>query len=276
MNNMLLLFIICVFCISVILVYNLKTIQYDGFNINGKNNKFKITPYIINMDKNTNRMTNVLRNYNNSDMAELKLHRYSAIVGKDVSFKNWLTSKAVIELEQVERNKYRLYHYQLTPGGVGCFLSHYNIMNKLINDLTCDYYFIMEDDITFNKNVLFNVRKSILQAPPNWDMLLYGYIRTVNNPTFNNELFMKLHAFWGMQGYIISKAGAKKIIAEVHKNKIDGQIDAYLSRMIQQNKINIYAYKNLVIQTVDAITDIQEKIMPQLNINPFFYHGYYV
>jgi GR25 family glycosyltransferase involved in LPS biosynthesis len=246
----------------------------DGFNNN--NNKLRMTAYIINMDKNKERWNKVIQNYNNSDMTELKLQRYQAIVGKDVYVKNWLSTDAVVELEQVERNKYRLYHYQLTFGGIGCFLSHYNVMKKLIDDTDNDYYIIMEDDIVFEPNTLNIIKQSILNAPSDWDMLLYGYIRTVENKKYSNAQFMNLNAFWGTQGYIVSKKGAKTFIDDVDANKIDGQIDAYLSRMIQQGKINIYAYKNKPIRTFDTISDIQNQIILQDNINPFLFSGYYV
>lgn len=248
----------------------------DGFiNINTTNTPL-MTAYIINMDKNKERWNRVIQNYNNSDMTELNLQRYSAIVGKEVYVKNWLTPYAMVELEQTERNKYRLYHYQLTMGGIGCFLSHYNLMKQLIDDPNNEYYFIMEDDIVFSKNTFHTVKQSILNAPPDWDMLLFGYIRTVKNTNYSNTDFMKLNSFWGTQGYVISKKGAKKFVDEVDANKIDGQIDAYFSRMIQQGKINIYAYKIPIIRTFESISDIQNQLLIQPNINAYMYHGYYV
>ena len=262
---------IIIIIIFIIYVFRIKE-GYGNLQINTP----RITAYIINMDKNKERLNRVIQNYNNSDMTELKMQRYSAIVGKDVYVNNWLTPFTIVELEQVERNKYRLYHYQLTLGGVGCFLSHYNLMKQLIDDPNNDYYFIMEDDIVFAPNTYHTVKQSITNAPPDWDILLYGYIRTVENKNYTNTQFFKLNAFWGMQGYLISKSGAKKFVDEVDTNKIDGQIDAYLSRMIQQGKINIYAYKNRPIRTFDSISDIQNQIILQPNINPFLFNGYYV
>ena len=265
---------VAVICIIIIIIFILYVFR---INKEGYVNTPQMTAYIINMDKNKERWNQVIQNYNNSDMTELKLQRYSAVVGKDVNVNNWLTPFAMVELEQVERNKYRLYHYQLTMGGVGCFLSHYNLMKQLIDDSNNDYYFILEDDIVFSKDTYNIVKKSILNAPPDWDMLSYGYIRTVKDTEFSgNNDFMKLTAFWGMQGYILSKRGAKKIVDEVDANRIDGQIDAYLSRMIQQGKINIYAYKTPIIRTFDSISDIQNQIILQPNINPYMFGGYSV
>ena len=263
-------FVIFICIISIIIVFR---INKEGFETNIS----RITAYIINMDKNKERWDRVITNYNNSDMTEVKLQRYSAVVGKDVNVNDWLTPYGVVELEQVERNKYRLYHYQLTKGGVGCFLSHYNLMKQLIDDSNNDYYFICEDDIVFSKDCYHTVKKSIINVPPDWDMVSYGYIRTVKDTKINdNTEFIKLNAFWGLQGYLISKKGAKKLVDEVDANKIDGQIDAYLSRMIQQGRINIYAYKIPIIRTFDSISDIQNQIILQPNINPYLFHGFYV
>lgn len=263
------IFIICII-ISVIIVFSNRKEGYVNINTP------RISAYIINMDKNIERLNQVTANYNNSDMTELKMQRYSAIVGKDVNVNDWMTPYAIVELEQVERNKYRLYHYQLTMGGIGCFLSHYNLMKQLIDDHDNDYFMIMEDDIIFAPNTYNVIKQTIMNAPPDWDMILYGYIRTVENTKYSNTQFMKLNAFWGLQGYIINKKGAKKIVDEVDANKIDGQADAYLSRMIQQGKINIYAYKNRPIRTYDSISDIQNQIILQPNINPYSFRGYYV
>ena len=82
-----------------------------------------------------------------------------------------------------------------------------------------------------------------------------------------------------MQAYIINKKGAKKIVDEVQREKIDGQIDAYLSRMIQQNKINIYITNTKLIEKSpnSNITDIQYKLQRSLSkVNPYNYKGYIV
>ena len=266
-------FVFICFLISIIIVFR---INKDGF-VTDSTIPLRISAFIINMDKNKERWNRVIQHYNNSDMTELKLQRYSAVVGKDVNVYDWLSPYAIVELEQVERNKFRLYHYQLTMGGIGCFLSHYNLMKKLIDDPDNDYYFIMEDDIVFSPTTYLNIKQSIINAPPNWNMLLYGYIRTVNDTTYNdNNYFIKLNAFWGMQGYLVNKKGAKIFVEEADANKIDGQVDAFLSRMIQQGKIDIYAYKKRQIATFDSISDIQNQLLIQPNINPFMFKGYSV
>jgi len=82
--------------------------------------------------------------------------------------------------------------------------------------------------------------------------------------------------FWGMGTYLLNKKGARKIVDEVEQNKIDGQIDAYLSRMSQQNRITLYASNIHISKNVGRDTNIQIEINPISGMNPFEYKGFVV
>lgn len=79
-----------------------------------------------------------------------------------------------------------------------------------------------------------------------------------------------------MNCYILNKNGAKKFVDEVDKTKIDGQVDCYLSRMIQQQKMNIYSTKTHFVSSNSIDTNIQTLLKPQQNIDPYDYKGYRV
>jgi len=233
--------------------------------------------FYINLDKNTKREKDFIESYKHSDIHEIGLSRFPAILGKNVDLNLWLNPETIKELHEIEKTKKRIYHYQLTYGGVGCFLSHYTLANQLLNDKNSDYYIICEDDIEFCYNTLKNIQSYLSNPPEDWDIIYFNYIRM---STFNRYgKFVKPDGFWGTQCYIISKKGAKKLVDEVNKEKIDGQIDAYLSRMIQQNKINIYMTDNKLISVNEnsAISNIQYKLKHvSSEINPFNYKGYLV
>ena len=88
--------------------------------------------------------------------------------------------------------------------------------------------------------------------------------------------FNRLKSFWGMNCYIINKEGARKFIDEVRKTQIDGQVDCYLSRMIQQKKINIYSTKTHLVSSNSNDTNIQTLLKPIKNVDPYDYKGYRV
>ena len=185
-----------------------------------------------------------------------------------------MSKDALTELQLIEKNGFRTHHHSVTRGGLGCFLSHYNLAKQLVNDPSVNGYLIFEDDTTMLPTTYNQILTSLEEAPQDWDMLLFYTIRAVGRS--ENESFNKLKSFWGMNCYILSKHGAKKFVDEVNETKIDGQVDCYLSRMIQQKKMNIYSTKTHFVSSNSTDTNIQTLLKPQQNIDPYDYKGYRV
>lgn len=240
----------------------------------GLNNEIKLRLYVINMDKDKERYQKLLKHYKNSDLTTLPINRYEAIVGKKVPPETWLSKDALTELQLIEKNGFRTHHHSVTRGGLGCFLSHYNLAKQLVNDPSVNGYLIFEDDTTMLPTTYNQILTSLDEAPQDWDMLLFYTIRAVGRS--ENESFNKLKSFWGMNCYILSKHGAKKFVDEVNETKIDGQVDCYLSRMIQQKKMNIYSTKTHFVSSNSTDTNIQTLLKPHQNIDPYDYKGYRV
>ena len=240
----------------------------------GLDNEIKLRLYVINMDKDKERYQKLLKHYKNSDLTTLPINRYEAIVGKKVPPETWLSKDALTELQLIEKNGFRTHHHSVTRGGLGCFLSHYNLAKQLVNDPSVNGYLIFEDDTTMLPTTYNQILTSLEEAPQDWDMLLFYTIRAVGRS--ENESFNKLKSFWGMNCYILSKHGAKKFVDEVNETKIDGQVDCYLSRMIQQKKMNIYSTKTHFVSSNSTDTNIQTLLKPHQNIDPYDYKGYRV
>ncbi len=237
--------------------------------------EIRISGFYINMDKNKERNEMFKQMRNNSDLKKMDISRYSAVVGSKVNLSEHLTPDALYELNQFEITGYRTKHYQLTRGGVGCFLSHYNLAKQLLSDNSVDYYLIMEDDIVTEQNVASEIKKEIRTAPKGWDMLLFGYSRLVPMNKVDDD-WVKVRAFWGMYGYVINKNGARKLVQEVDSKKIDGQIDSYLARMVQKGQFNLYAINQVLIKHVETGTDIQIPLARKEGVDPFDFGGYKV
>jgi GR25 family glycosyltransferase involved in LPS biosynthesis len=230
--------------------------------------------FFINMDKDTGRYRKLIKHYQNSDLSNERIHRYSAVVGKKVAPEKWLSSDALNELRLIEKNGYRTHHHSITRGGIGCFLSHYYLAKQLLTDSEHNMYLIFEDDTSILPNTYQQIKLSLESVPDNWDMLMFYTIRAVGHS--ENKTFHKLKSFWGMNCYLINKQGAKKFVEEVDKNKIDGQVDCYLSKMIQQNKMNIYSTKKHYVSSNSTDTNIQTILKPQKGVNPYDYKGYII
>ena len=237
----------------------------------------KTKVFYINLDKNVKRNDELIQSYNASDLKVMHLNRFNAILGKTVDLDKWLTPDALLQVNKTEKTKRRTHHYQLTKGAVGCFLSHYTLVKQLLDDNSADYYLILEDDIMVNEKILSTIKRYLSIVPTDWDILQLSTLRCVKYNVVGE--FVEPSGFWGMQSYIINKRGAKKLVNEVNNHKIDGQIDAYLSRMKQQNKIKIYITKKRLFFTNEngIKSDIQCKVVKEdPNENPFNYKGYLV
>jgi GR25 family glycosyltransferase involved in LPS biosynthesis len=230
--------------------------------------------FCINLDKDKSRYTTLQKSYDNSDLKQIILERYPAIVGKSIDVHKWLPPKTLNEYYKIQQRGYRTHHYQLTPGAVGCFLSHYYLAKQLVNDNTVDTYLILEDDIKMKSDASSIMNYSIQNAPTDWDIILFYTHR--NKGMKIGTRFTQTTAFWGLGTYVINKKGAQKIIDEIEQQPIDGQIDSYLSRMSQQGKLHIYTNNVSMSENVGVDTNIQIKLQPVSGLNPFEYTGFIV
>ena len=246
--------------------------------------------FCINLDKDIHRYDNLQLSYYASDMKRVQLERYSAILGSTINIEQWLSPSAMNEFYVVKKNGYRTHHYQLTSGAVGCFLSHYYLAKQLVDDSSTDTYLILEDDVQLLPSAYTIMMRELEHAPDDWDLIAFYYHRVIGEPAgkltknsisdgaadSNLYRFQRVDGFWGTGTYLINKKGAKKFVDEVEHNKIDGQIDAYLSRMSQQNKIRLYASNIHISKNVGRDTNIQIEINPISGMNPFDFKGFLV
>jgi len=230
--------------------------------------------FVINMDKDTERYQSFQKSHSTSNF-DIYMTRVSGTVGKDViTPETHLTEKAWEELLAIEERGHRTHHYQLSRGGIGCFLSHLKLMQRLVDDPDDHAYLIMEDDNHFFPNSGELMKRAVQQAPRDWDILC-GICHRVEGNDMSTH-FQKVTGFWGLGGYIISRDGAIKLIKEVKSKKMDGQIDAFLSRMAQQNKICIYAAKKPWFHHEANDSNIQTHLVEIEGQDPFVFDGYRV
>jgi GR25 family glycosyltransferase involved in LPS biosynthesis len=270
---------ICVLVIVWALFYSTNT-KEPFFSFTDKNQEtetsfpYRINAWIINLDKNVDRLNQSMATYNASDLPNaISIKRYRAVVGIDLEPSDWLSETALKEFQQVEKYKYRTKHYQLTKGAIGCYLSHSNLFKQLLSDSTCDMYLIFEDDIIIDKRALTKINDILKEVPNNWDMILLGYARVFNYTVVSPKI-AKVKSFWGLNGYLISKQGARTFL-ENHK-MIECQIDNYMSWLAIQNKMNIYATTTPIVLPDSSYTDIQINLFPKNKIDAFTFRDTYL
>jgi GR25 family glycosyltransferase involved in LPS biosynthesis len=231
--------------------------------------------YVINLDKDAERYQEFMDFYDKSDFSKIPCKRFPAIYGKNVDSESYLAPHAKDEFKTVNTHGYRTKHHQLTPGGMGCFLSHSRLAKQFLEEHENDdvpYMVVFEDDTVCKPETKQLLDEYISNAPSDWDLLSFQQWRLKGEDV--NELYKKPSSFWGTGMYVLRKSGAQKLLDEVKDTKIDGQIDAYLSRMSQQNKMNLYACKKtLTVDNSKNISNIQAELHEKNGVDPFDYFG---
>lgn len=227
-----------------------------------KRNDFQV--WVINLDKDVDRLDYVM-----SQSADLQIQRFPAIVGADADLTVWLDEPTILELNIIDERKYRTRHYQLTRGAVGCFISHYQLYKRVDN-----MSLILEDDFALSPNITNEISYILANPPRDWDIILLGYSAMIQ---YDDAFpYIKVKSFWGMQGYLINRKGADKIIAAV--DKIDAQIDSYLSWMAIHNLINIYAVRQPIVTLSQhwIVSNIQCKLIQINQTDAYTYNDTYL
>ncbi|KAL6261421.1 hypothetical protein P5V15_006515 [Pogonomyrmex californicus] len=124
------------------------------------------------------------------------------------------------------------YHKRpMTMGEIGCFLSHYIIWQKVLEN---DYKSVMvlEDDVRFEpffRQKIKYVLAELFDLEVKWDLIYMGRKRLVKSESLidgSKFLVRAGYSYWTL-GYILSKSGAEKLIGAMPLRKLI-PVDEYL------------------------------------------------
>lgn len=218
--------------------------------------------YVINMAKNRDRMVNFDRQYNRSDLADRPYIRFEAINGAAMGdrVRDYVSPKIWLGMNYLKQMKARLGDGQLTPGMIGCYLSHYAIYKEIVEQGT-PYAIIFEDDATMHPRIYSRKVQSIVEPdgtyPPDWDVILLGHWCKKCLPATSD--YTNVQYFWGLHGYMVSQKGAQRLI-EFREDQITMQIDHYMSYLAQQGKLKILAIHPSYVVPGNFGTDLQMQV----------------
>lgn len=227
-----------------------------------------INVYVINLKRNPKRLVNFKKNYEKTDLSHVKFEVIEAVDGKTLDVQSIITEKAYTELMDAERRGYRIKHYQITRGAIGCYLSHLEAY-KRIAESDKDYGLVFEDDVDFNTSeILQDLQNKIRTIHSEWDIMLLGCVCYVCNgykDYYDAQKFILLHA------YIVKKESAKKILEELEGKPIEKQIDSKFSDMAESGKLRVVCLKEQLASqnNNDYKTTIQLPIKKIPGVNPF-------
>lgn len=218
--------------------------------------------FVINMSKNRDRMMNFDKQYSRSDLAARPYIRFEAINGLEMGDKirEFVTPKVWLGMNYIKQMKVRVGDNQLTPGMIGCYLSHYAIFKQIVDD-KLPYAVIFEDDSNIHPRIYSKKIRSIVENdgtfPVDWDIILLGHWCKQCVPVTSEYTDVKY--FWGTHGYMLSQQGAQKLI-NLRENEISVQIDHYMSYLSQQGQLKVLAIHPSYVVPANFGSDIQMQV----------------
>lgn len=212
----------------------------EGMTLNVKRSDFDC--YLINLDKNKDRLKKFTSSYKGSGLKEEEFIHFKAIYGKDIKYKEYISDKVEINM---------------TPGMVGCFLSHLAIYKMMTKSLK-DYALIFEDDASLSRDLNVSMISSIFNSTPDdWDIILLGY--DTSNPVHKYEKldgYFKMYNFWGTHAYLIKKTAAAKLL-DLTRIPFTNQIDHVMGDLCSKGLLNVYGIQNPLVFQDARYTDVQ-------------------
>lgn len=221
--------------------------------------------YVINLEKNTERLEHINTMYDASDLKDQPLIRVDAVKGRDIDVLSFLTPRAYTSLLAIEQTGQRFYHADLTRGAVGCYLSHLKVYDMIMAS-DKEYGIVFEDDVHIDPDVYAShIKNSIDIIPGNWDIILLGCLP---KDVITHDTCRKMLYFWGTWAYIINRKGI--MCMQKYANvPISYQIDTSMSKLAKEGLLHIYAPHHDVVMPMHFGTEIQTSLTYEFGKNPY-------
>ena len=235
--------------------------------------------FIINMDEFPEKYTKTKNELYRVGIQDKHITRKKAINGKKIPkpFLKKITHPSVFYYLENER---KLHDQIPTLGGIGCYLSHSQLLEQLVEEENDDtIYAIIEDDIKTNCSE--NEYKEYLSnLPLDWEFCFLGYLRQLNVRNKKNKMINDYYqtvedVLFGTHFYLVNKKGAKKLLEFLYP--IIQQIDIYVTYINLYKDMNTYkSNKNLFQQNNESPSTIQNVCVPcvlnEINFEKWIYY----
>ena len=149
------------------------------------------------------------------------------------------------------------YSSEMSVGEIGCFLSHYNLWQRMVDEQT-PYALIMEDDAVCADD-LFESAAALPEVGWQWDVVLIGYVKRKHKAkvlcevTPGRKLVRYRRPAWLALAYLMSLDGAKKMLKQCYE--IRGGLDG-VWREYWINQIAFYHLDPPAVYSADGESTI--------------------
>jgi GR25 family glycosyltransferase involved in LPS biosynthesis len=247
--NFVLLIVISIIIVVGLIVWDSRRDTFGNVIKNSNTILDKFDAYYINLKRRPDKNKNTLIELEKSNLLKTKMKRFEAIDGKEIDLNNYLEPGISSKLLEKRR------------GWIGCALSHIELWNRCIS--IKKPILIFEDDNVIKEELNYDKHLEIIinNFPTDFDMV---YLVTDNIVKYKpyNDLFVKAKSDNSiLSAYFISPSGAQKLLDSIMPYKPYLQIDWYINRLTNNNKINCYIYRKSIMYTIQDFntTDIQGK-----------------
>lgn len=220
--------------------------------------------FIINLKSRTDRLENIKLLINHLKLDKNKIEIFEAVVGKDITKEEINKLLSISSLDTLYN--YPSNHKDIrSKGAIGCYLSHYKIWEKMINQ-NLDNVLIIEDDI-FTDVDAEEFNKYINSIPDDYDIGMLSWFKLWFDPLSNTNKNIIINEYWNKYNsinvfstgcYLVSKKGAEKLIKNAFP--ICYQVDAYMNILnnVDKDFVRYISIESLLNQQ-DLGTDIQAR-----------------
>ena len=135
----------------------------------------------------------------------------------------------------------------LSRGQIGCWESHKALWTKLFESPKMPFIFIAEDDtkIINSKRTRLHATKAFEWVEKfkqgQWDIL---FLTRSKLKRFTKRMVSKYVGipgeFWGLNAYVVSQRGARKLLSEPKSHCFDLPVDVVVARMCRANKLDSF------------------------------------
>ena len=185
---------------------------------------------VINLDYRKDR----LQTFNTTN-PNLTYERYSAVNGNTLSYTQLLKDGFDVNHDWIDP----LLKTPLTKGEVGCFLSHWNLWNKCIEEN--ESLLILEDDAILTHR--FDIQEI---SNLSYDFVYLGYKEMGEKKRVDDKFLTPDYPYWTL-AYLIRPEAARILVNDVIKCNII-PVDEYLPTMM--NQLNVVGYEKNVVTPI--------------------------
>ena len=196
--------------------------------------------YVINLADRPDRLATFQRR---AQSAQLHASPFHAIDSRGDALdvhRDAIAPAAYAELMESMARGYRSRHAALTPGAVGCALSHAAVSEAglLAGHQTI---LVFEDDADLPADLVPRVGTALGQVPRGWDALLLGWSDrggSTDQCRSGGMGLKRVGRFWMLHAYALSRGGMRKLVDACAP--VTEQLDSALSTLSTAGRMRIY------------------------------------